>query len=133
MSGIYIPGMEMPKEDAVICIFPDGTVQKRAIKFSTLYEVLERNRATHVPDHGDLVSRDWLKKQGYFFPCAIGSEYAIPLRALREAPTIISADRSLPKLPVEHGSVGASTKEEAIKALGFDPDDFKKEINHDRI
>ena len=45
-----------------------------------------------VPPHGDLIERDALKKQGYFFPCAIGVEYAIPLRALREAPTIIPAE-----------------------------------------
>ena len=45
-----------------------------------------------VPPHGRLIDADALKKQGYFFPCAIGTEYAIPLRAVREAPTIIPAE-----------------------------------------
>ena len=130
MSSIYIPNIDLPKDEPgafeVIVMYVSADKKIRAECHGT-------HEVTVVPDHGDLVSRDWLKKQGYFFPCATGSEYAIPLRALLEAPTIISADLSLPKLPVEHGSVGASTKEEAIKALGFDPDDFKKEINHDRI
>ena len=75
-----------------------------------------------VPDVGDLVRRDWLRKRGYYFPCAIGTEYAIPLRAVLEAPTIIPADPLLPKTPVNHGSCGATTKEEAMKMLGLEPD-----------
>ena len=85
--GVYIKGMEMPTGCSGCPIDSD---------ICTLWQELppERLRDTRpakcplvpVPPHGDLIDRDALKKQGYFFPCATGSEYAIPLRALREAP-----------------------------------------------
>lgn len=59
--SILIRGMEMPKENEVICIFPNGIVQKRVIKWSSLYEVLERSNAVPVPPHGRLIDADALK------------------------------------------------------------------------
>lgn len=87
--GIYLPNMEMPTLGyREIRIYPDGRVMEE--DECGIYEIV--GVAEQVPPHGDLVDRDALKKQGYFFPCAIGTEYAIPLRALREAPTIIPAE-----------------------------------------
>ena len=86
--GVYI-NMEMPKgNDAVsVIIFPNGKVSLAHDR-----RFAEYAEAVPVPPHGDLVDRDVLKKQGYFFPCAIGTEYTIPLRALREAPAVIPAE-----------------------------------------
>ncbi len=88
--SLLIKGMEMPTEFSfdylAIVIYADGTIR------SIHGNVIEGAEAVPVPPHGDLIDRDTLKKQGYFFPCAIGTEYAIPLRAVREAPTIIQAE-----------------------------------------
>lgn len=35
-----------------------------------------------------LIDADALKKKAYPFPCAIGAEYAVTIRAIGEAPTI---------------------------------------------
>ena len=88
--GVYIKGMEMPKDghwgtvSIPFYIHGDGSVS------DSKGHII--GSAVHIPPHGDLVDRDVLKKQGYFFPCAIGTECAIPLRALREAPTVIQAE-----------------------------------------
>ena len=101
--SILIKGMEMPTSCPcellgigydLYCSFAGG-IPARVKEY---YECCQNGtRPTwcplvHVPPHGDLIDRDTLKKQGYFFPCAIGTEYAIPLRAVREAPTIIPAE-----------------------------------------
>lgn len=43
-----------------------------------------------------LIDRDELKKKAYPFPCAIGVEYAVTIRAIDEAPTVDAE-------PVRHG------------------------------
>ena len=45
-----------------------------------------------VPPHGRLIDADALKKTSYPFPCAIGVEYAVTLRSIDDAPTIIPAE-----------------------------------------
>ncbi len=86
--SVLIEGTEMPKdgETVTLTICADGLV------FEEFKEPGDVFHAVPVPAHGDLVDRDVLKKQGYFFPCAIGTEYAIPLLALREAPAVIPAE-----------------------------------------
>ena len=58
MSGLYIPNMNYPKVGEVICVFPNGKVQKRIVELSTLCEVVETSEAIPVPDHGRLVDAD---------------------------------------------------------------------------
>lgn len=89
--GVYIEGMAMPKGAEMLVVFSDGMVHRC---LPGIKEELEKGTAVPVPPHGDLIDRGELKRQGYFFPCAIGAEYAIPLRALREAPTIIPAEEA---------------------------------------
>ena len=43
-----------------------------------------------------LINANDLKKKAYAFPCATGVEYAVPLRAINESPTIDAE-------PVRHG------------------------------
>ncbi len=54
MSGIYIPGMEMPKEDRALCIIihHDG-------KVCHFFDLQGEQIATAVPvpEHGDLIDR----------------------------------------------------------------------------
>lgn len=131
MSGIYIPNADMPEKGQVVYIFPDGSWQKA---FLGMREPFQGGIAHPIPDHGrlgdlDELRKDWLENGENEYVYDTNSF----LDSIDNAPTIIPADLSLPKLPVNHGSCGTSTKEEAIRALGFDPDDFKKEINHDRI
>lgn len=108
MSGIYIPGMSMPKENEVICIFPDKKTQKRIVKFSSLYEVLETSRAVPVPDHGRLIDADALSdmldkyEREYALEAGDKKDFGIMQKAfgLHDAelmaeslPTIIPADK----------------------------------------
>lgn len=44
-----------------------------------------------LPAHGELIDVRELRKKAYPFPCAIGVEYAVPLRALEDAPVIVPA------------------------------------------
>ena len=56
MSGVYIPGMEMPKKKngAVLIIYPDGTA---AFEDGMKYNVVP------VPNHGRLIDADALKQE----------------------------------------------------------------------
>lgn len=58
MSGIYIPGMEMPQRDEVITIFPDGTAHRHHLG---LRLHISESKAVPVPEHGRLVDADALK------------------------------------------------------------------------
>ncbi len=77
--------MEMPnkKNGAVLIIYPDG---KCAFEDGKTYQ------AVPVPEHGRLIDADALKKNAYPFPCAIGTEWAVTLRQINDAPTIIQAE-----------------------------------------
>lgn len=84
--GVYIKGMEMPKENEVICIFQNGIVQKRVIEWSSLYEVLERSNAIPIPPHGRLGDLDKLALE---MMDAANVDQALAM--LDDAPTIIPA------------------------------------------
>ena len=85
MSGLYIPNMNYPKVGEVICVFPNGKVQKRIVELSTLYEVVETSEAIPVPDHGRLIDADELCD-------GLVSNHPIVIHA-KCAPTIIPADK----------------------------------------
>lgn len=89
MSGFYIHGMEMPtfRDDYVaIVIYGNGTIR------SVHGYVIDGATAVSVPPHGRLIDADALKKNAYPFPCAIGTEWAVTLRQINDAPTIIPAE-----------------------------------------
>lgn len=96
MSGIYIPGMEMPQKDEVITIFPDGTAHLHHLG---LRLNISQSKAVPVPPHGRLGDLDELLKEVYRiydqYDAAIISENAC-MNALaltiRNAPAIIPAD-----------------------------------------
>ena len=55
--GVYIKGMEMPKDEAVaLYIYPDG----RAKLWRPQAKVGHEFEAVHIPPHGDLIERDAL-------------------------------------------------------------------------
>lgn len=84
--GVYFLSVDVNDDDVPMYILGKNNGVR-----STFYAL---GQIESVPPHGDLIDRGELKRQGYFFPCAIGAEYAIPLRALREAPTIIPAEEA---------------------------------------
>jgi hypothetical protein len=83
--SVYIKGMEMPTSPVLFCVHPDGKV------FADLEGEWREYRAVPVHPHGRLIDADALKKNAYPFPCAIGTEWAVTLRQINEAPTIIPA------------------------------------------
>ena len=59
MGGLYIKGMEMPKDDMKnIMVLADG----RVFQFSGYGNPEPLGIAVPVPDHGDLIDRDGLRK-----------------------------------------------------------------------
>ena len=86
--GIYIHGVEMPKDGEMLCIniYPDGKV---CIDLDL--ECTQIATAVPVPPHGDLIARDALytelaKRKSYGELSAKSA-----LRAVANAPTIIPA------------------------------------------
>jgi hypothetical protein len=72
-------------------------VCKRGYKYLLKHPELYDNRADDcplvaVPPHGRLIDADALKKNAYPFPCATGTEWAVTLRQINDAPTIIPAE-----------------------------------------
>lgn len=87
--SILIRGIEMPnkKSGAVLIIYPDG---------KCTFEDGKTYQAVPVPKHGRLIDADAMKKNAYPFPCAIGTEWAVTLRQINDAPTIIPAEEETP-------------------------------------
>ena len=64
MSGIYIPGMEMPKDEETLVIFADGNAALYDRDDVVILEFPKQNRKTiPVPDHGRLVDADAFVKE----------------------------------------------------------------------
>ena len=86
MSGIYIRGMEMPTTGTVIAIY------KLNGKFYASVHGTELCPLIPVPDHGDLIERDALKKE-----CQENAKRGIGLWVdymdISLAPTIIPASK----------------------------------------
>lgn len=87
VSGIYIPGMDMPGRDEVITIFPDGTAHRHHLPLGLN---ISKSKAIPVPDHGRLGDLDALMEN-------IGNaEYKGAVkRVLIQAPTIIPASEEV--------------------------------------
>ena len=93
--GVYIKGMEMPKEYAVIIkIYPDGRIGKIPYVQWFQTDLVEGVQAVPVPPHGRLIDADELLQShsvsdGIYFPDAY-----IPATAIKAAPTIIPAEEA---------------------------------------
>ena len=102
--GVYIKGMEMPKEGCIeILIHSDGIVQLtgrsvriEGVDYYTPYigEKPEMHTAIPVPPHGRLVDADrilseQMKRKYYHLP---NGDTAIPIIDVEHAPTIIEAE-----------------------------------------
>ena len=88
MSGIYIPNMEMPKnEPMLVKINPDGSVSTTAKNNYRKYEAIP------VPDHGRLGDLDELKKKAEWANTDDDTDVrVVRLDSIDEAPTIIEAE-----------------------------------------
>ena len=107
MSGVYIPGMEMPKScfqcqfrtkvdpDNLMCCISQKTFEDR------FYHIEHRDQSCpllHVPDHGDLIDRE--KMRDYWL-CAswdcpnmdVGSEKDV-FAVINAVPTIIPGEEA---------------------------------------
>lgn len=87
MAGIYIPNMGMPQRDEVITIYPDGTAHRHHLG---LRLHISESKAIPVPEHGDLIDRDELRKQEWVIDGMV--HYFEPI-SIEEAPAIIPADK----------------------------------------
>ena len=93
--GVYIKGMEMPKNKAVaVVIHPDGTAYTAKMSAGVCTEYLADRTAVPVPPHGRLVDADRLlseqmKRKYYHLP---NGDTAIPIIDVEHAPTIIEAE-----------------------------------------
>ena len=87
--GVYIRGMEMPKSCGLtVTIYSDG----RVVQFLGYGEKKQLGTAIPVPDHGDLIDRDALKKE-----CKENAKRGVGLWVdymdISLAPAIIPADK----------------------------------------
>ena len=96
MSGIYIPGMEMPKRQILAVINPNGLVE--VLDGNTLIAEFE---AVPVPPHGRLGDLDALHKffleKGKEFKGVGGAMVAAAAWIIANAPTIIPTDEPFGK------------------------------------
>lgn len=99
MSGIYIPGMEMPTGaginvttifDAQINVYGDGTASIDVKE--NQHSPMGRCPLIPVPDHGRLIDADALpwEKQGLL---VADEGWALPCSIIENAPTVIPADK----------------------------------------
>ena len=101
MSGVYIKGMEMPKDYSVIVkIFPDGRVG--AIPYVQWFKVdlIPETQAVPVPPHGRLIdaeaAKEFLKPvdgmRNYEPEWTWGELYESNCNVIDKLPTIIPAE-----------------------------------------
>ena len=94
MSGIYIHGLEIPKDEAVgLFVYPNGKVhiwRKQSLVGQEVYAIL-------VPDHGDLIDRDALDADLERQDMRTGEYDAVgfSIDEIENAPTIIPADKEI--------------------------------------
>lgn len=88
--SVYIKGMKMPTSCRA-CMFSRTDIRNTDWCALTEKDLPCDCPLVPVPDHGDLVDRNALKKNAYPFPCAIGAEWAVTIRQINAAPTIIPA------------------------------------------
>ena len=89
MSGIYIPGMEMPKDEYVgIFVYPDGRVHV----WRSMSLVGQEYKAIPVPDHGRLIDADALLTSKGVGTQIAGWGKMYHETCIEYAPTIIPAE-----------------------------------------
>ena len=88
MSGIYIPGMEMPEDSDMIVIYSDGTTRKY---LSYTKVIIDEAKAVTVPPHGRLIDADCCND--YFYEHMSDDMMIAAMNAINEMPTIIPADK----------------------------------------
>lgn len=89
MSGIYIPGVEMPKRNFLdLRIQPNGVVYEFEGGYHLYYKT---DKAMNVPDYGRLIDADEFLKRAIGTKCFRG-DYALMLEELvGESTTIIES------------------------------------------
>lgn len=97
MSGIYIPGVEMPTGCVNCPLNFDATCNLIPFGFPDETNGSERRPncpLIHVPDHGRLVDADALQKERWFLQRIVhGFGYgSIEGKNIKDVPTIIPAD-----------------------------------------
>lgn len=89
--GIYIKGMEMPKETPVIIqVYPEGTVRRLN---GSIYK--SHFEAVSVPPHGRLIDSDELTKEMRLFikeNMLLRDDARELIETIADAPTIIPAE-----------------------------------------
>lgn len=82
MSGIYIKGVQMPKDDwESIWIHPSG-----AVCYGGNFMLIKNAEAFAVPDHGDLIDRDMLLSK-------VQKWYWEALETVKRANAVIKGER----------------------------------------
>lgn len=97
MSGIYIPGMGMPKNGHItITISDNGDVVCNSEVIDGKYQYRSYGRigkAIPVPDHGRLIDTDAVSLEGGPYEYDEWCKWA--LEQYQDAPTIIPADKEV--------------------------------------
>ena len=99
MSGIYIPGMEMPEDGRyTLCITHDSSGNVHWVfQNEDTYEFLKHGRVKELPPHGRLIDADKIGLTNFeIILCQKGNPFKNALEMLFEkienAPTIIEAE-----------------------------------------
>lgn len=94
-TGLLIKGMEMPKHGCDHCFLRTGNYCGRIKKDEPVVEYARKSERhpdcplVEVPDHGDLVDRNWLLSEYERLHIgAPGGAY----RIIQEAPTVLGGD-----------------------------------------
>jgi len=90
--SVLIKGMEMPKNCDDCRLGIDCAYDESQYGYKMMGGRPHNCPLVPVPPHGRLIDAEALKKNAYPFPCAIGTEWAVTLRQINDAPTIIQAE-----------------------------------------
>jgi len=93
--GVYIRGMEMPKNDEFITVYSSGTVLKTKVlyneKCTEYLQIGKAKEAAEVPDHGRLIDAEKLKEKWSHKNLDLFSQGWGFLHDLNQAETVIPA------------------------------------------
>lgn len=87
--GIYVPGMEMPKDITLFSVSPDGTIDIVHGEGDLAWKTL-KEKAVYVSPHGDLIDRNALLKEHYG---RYGVIDEVAREAISKSPIIIPASK----------------------------------------
>lgn len=90
MSGIYIGGIELPKEGWYL----DLVIDKDGDVYCYDNEGVSVAKAVSVPDHGDLIDRDELMKHEVYMPFDGGYLPLVYMSYVKGEKAVIPAERS---------------------------------------